>query len=112
MLSFSPATSSYTGSLILVAFADHSSERSARATRALAAELDSILTSQNQTHRVRPLSALTKTTQGSAEFWLVGGGVVVGLLVPAIALRMLWKPFSRIGATGAMSEAVWTQGPV
>jgi hypothetical protein len=111
MVSFSPAMSNSSGALILVAFADRNSQRSATATRALAAELDSILTSQNQTHFARPLPALSKVTQGSAEFWLVGGGVVVGLLVPAVGLRMLWKPFSRIAASAAMSEAVWTQGP-
>jgi hypothetical protein len=110
LLSLSPATPSSPSAQILIAFADRNAQRSAKASRALAFELDSYLTSQ-RTHFLRQLPTVTKSTRDSAEFWFVGAGVVIGLLVPAIGLRMLWKPFSRIAASAAMSEAIWTQGP-
>jgi hypothetical protein len=95
---------------IFVAFEDRKAERSRLGSQALVAELDASLTSQGQAHFVKPLPS-PGSSRDSDETQYVGVGVMIGLLLPAIALWMLWKPFSRIAASAAMSEAIWTQGP-
>jgi hypothetical protein len=96
---------------ISVSFDDRNANRSRTGSRAIVDDLDATLTSQRVMHFVRPAPLFGMNSRESDESPYVGVGVVVGLLVPAIALWMLWKPFSRIVARAAMSEAIWTQGP-
>ena len=107
-------TSKFEASEIRIEFEDVDERTASDGGVMLMWELDKILKTQGQPHDIDVLRLRWSPAfrhESALEFWLIGAGVVIGLLVPAIGLRMLWKPFSRIAASAAMSEAVWTQGP-
>jgi hypothetical protein len=106
-------TSKFEASEINIDFEDVDERAAALGGVMLMWELDKILKTQGQPHEINVLGVRWSRSikrESPWEFWLIGAGVVVGLLVPAIGLRMLWKAFSRIAASAEMSEAVWTQG--
>jgi hypothetical protein len=107
-------TDTFEASEIDLEFEDVDQRTAAAGGIALLWELDKILTSQGQRHEIDVLRlrwTWSMKRESPFEFWLIGAGVVFGLLVPAMGLRMLWKPFSRIAQSAAMSETPWTQGP-
>src|SRR5207248_5417118 len=103
-------TSQFEASEIYIDFEDVDERTAELGGMMLMWELDKILKAQGQPHEIDLLSvrwSRSMERESPWEFWLIGAGVVIGLLIPAIGLRMLWKPFSRIAQSAALTEAVW-----
>jgi hypothetical protein len=107
-------TSQFEASEIRIEFEDVDERTAALGGIMLMWEFDKILKAQGQPHEIDVLGLRWRGAlrrESPWEFWLIGAGVLIGLLIPAIGLRMLWKPFLRMAQSAALSEAVWTQSP-